>query len=191
MRLIFYKKREGYNLKIKTGDKITELTLPNIDGTEFDLATIKGKKALISFYRYSSCPFCHLRINETINNNSNFGEGFETIAIFNCTLESLQKSSSKHDASISILADEDRKYFDKYSVQKSGFGVLVGSVIGFFRFIKAIFIKGFNPLKSLSGAFTGLPVDILINEEGIVEKVKYGKTTIDHIPMSEIVKFSK
>ena len=114
MRLIFYKQRKGYNLKIKTGDKITELTLPNIDGTEFDLATIKGKKALISFYRYSSCPFCHLRINETINNNSNFGEGFETIAIFNCTLESLQKSSSKHEASISILADEDRKYFDKF-----------------------------------------------------------------------------
>jgi len=97
-------------LKIKTGDKISELTLPNIDGTEFDLASIKGKKALISFYRYSSCPFCHLRINETINNNTNFGEGFETIAIFNCTLESLQKSSSKHEASISILADEDRKY---------------------------------------------------------------------------------
>ena len=178
-------------MKIKVGDKISELSLPNIDGTEFDLVKIQGKKALISFYRYSSCPFCHLRINETINNKNNFGEGFETIAIFNCTLESLQKSSSKHEASISILADEDRKYFDKYSVQKSGFGVLVGSVIGFFRFIKAIFIKGFNPLKSLSGAFTGLPVDILINEEGIVEKVKYGKTTIDHIPMSEIIKFSK
>jgi len=178
-------------LKIKTGDKISELTLPNIDGTEFDLASIKGKKALISFYRYSSCPFCHLRINETINNNTNFGEGFETIAIFNCTLESLQKSSSKHEASISILADEDRKYFDKYSVEKSGIGVLAGSVIGLLRFIKAIFIKGFNPLKSLSGAFTGLPVDILINAEGIVEKVKYGKTTIDHIPMSEIIDFSK
>ena len=81
-------------MKIKVGDKISELSLPNIDGTEFDLVKIQGKKALISFYRYSSCPFCHLRINETINNKNNFGEGFETIAIFNCTLESLQKSSS-------------------------------------------------------------------------------------------------
>lgn len=55
-------------MKIKVGDKISELSLPNIDGTEFDLVKIQGKKALISFYRYSSCPFCHLRINETINN---------------------------------------------------------------------------------------------------------------------------
>ena len=178
-------------MKIKIGDKISELSLPNIDGTEFDLVKIQGKKALISFYRYSSCPFCHLRINETINNKSNFGEGFESIAIFNCTLESLQKSSSKHETSIYILADENREYFDKYSVQKSGIGVFVGSVIGIFRFMKAIFIKGFNPLKSLSGAFTGMPVDILVNKDGIVEQVKYGKTTIDHIPMREIIEFSK
>ena len=57
--------------------------------------------------------------------------------------------------------------------------------------MKAIFIKGFNPLKSLSGAFTGMPVDILVNKDGIVEQVKYGKTTIDHIPMREIIEFSK
>ena len=55
--------------------------------------------------------------------------------------------------------------------------------------MKAIFIKGFNPLKGLSGAFTGMPVDILVNKEGIVEQVKYGKTTIDHIPMREIIEF--
>ena len=178
-------------MKIKKGDVINELSLPAIDGSVFDLNFVQGQKLMISFYRYSSCPFCHLRINETINNKDNFGDNFQTVAIFNCNIESLKKASSKHDSSIFILADENRLYFDKYSVQKSGIGVLAGSVIGLFRFIKAIFIKGFNPLKSLSGAFTGLPVDILINAEGIVEKVKYGKTTIDHIPMSEIIDFSK
>ena len=91
-------------MKIKKGDVINELSLPSVDGSVFDLESIKGKKSLISFYRYSSCPFCHLRINETINNKENFGENFETIAVFNCTLESLQKSSTKHDSSIYILA---------------------------------------------------------------------------------------
>ena len=55
-------------MKIKKGDVINELSLPSVDGSVFDLESIKGKKSLISFYRYSSCPFCHLRINETINN---------------------------------------------------------------------------------------------------------------------------
>ena len=44
-------------MKLKIGDKIDEMSLPSIDGTTFDLATLKGKKALISFYRFSSCPF--------------------------------------------------------------------------------------------------------------------------------------
>ena len=54
-------------MKLKKGDKIEEMTLPSIDGTTFNLEAIKGKKAMVSFYRYSSCPFCHLRINEIIN----------------------------------------------------------------------------------------------------------------------------
>ena len=178
-------------MKIKKDDVINELSLPSIDGSVFDLENIKGKKALISFYRYSSCPFCHLRINETINNKDKFGNNFETIAIFNCSIESLQKASSKHDSSIFILADENRFYFDKYNVEKSAFGVFLGSIIGFFRFMKAIFIKGFNPLTSMSGAFTGLPVDVLIDENGVVQDVKYGKTTIDHISMTEVISFSK
>ena len=57
--------------------------------------------------------------------------------------------------------------------------------------MKAIFIKGFNPFTTLSVAFTGLPVDVLIDESGIVIDVKYGKTTIDHIPMSDVISFSK
>tara|TARA_Y100001958_G_scaffold74353_1_gene50122 strand:+ start:977 stop:1153 length:177 start_codon:yes stop_codon:yes gene_type:complete len=57
--------------------------------------------------------------------------------------------------------------------------------------MKAIFIKGYNPLTSISGAFTGLPVDILIDENGVVRDVKYGKTTIDHISMAEVISFSK
>ena len=56
-------------MKLKKGDTIEDLKLPSVDGTTFSLETIKGKKAMISFYRYSSCPFCHLRINEIINKN--------------------------------------------------------------------------------------------------------------------------
>ena len=54
-------------MKLKKGDSISELTLPSVDGSTFNLESIQGKKAMISFYRYSSCPFCHLRINEIIS----------------------------------------------------------------------------------------------------------------------------
>ena len=81
-------------MKIKKGDLINELSLPAIDGSVFDLQFVQGQKLMISFYRYSSCPFCHLRINETINNKENFGDNFQTVAIFNCSLDSLKKEVS-------------------------------------------------------------------------------------------------
>ena len=33
--------------------------------------------------------------------------------------------------------------------------------------------------------------DVLIDENGVVQNVKYGKTTIDHISMAEVISFSK
>ena len=37
----------------------------------------------------------------------------------------------------------------------------------------------------------GLPADILIDENGIVEKAFYGSHTASHIPLNEVVLFSK
>lgn len=176
-------------MKLKIGDKIDEMSLPSIDGTTFDLGNLKGKKALISFYRYSSCPFCHLRINETIKNKKEFGENFEAVAIFDCKFDDLVKSSRKHDGKLTILCDDDRQYFDKFSVQNSILKVTFGILFRVDRMVVAL-SKGFSPLSSMSGAFFGVPADILINEEGIVERVLYGSHTADHIPMKEVIEFS-
>ena len=35
-------------MKLKKGDLINELTLPSVDGSTFNLESIKGKKAMIS-----------------------------------------------------------------------------------------------------------------------------------------------
>ena len=40
-------------------------------------------------------------------------------------------------------------------------------------------------------SITTMPVDILINEKGIVEKVKYAKDLSDHIPLNEVISYSK
>ena len=53
-------------MKLKAGDKIEKIDLPSTNGTFFNLKEIKGKKTLITFYRFATCPFCILRINEII-----------------------------------------------------------------------------------------------------------------------------
>ena len=53
-------------MKIKEGDKFQDLKLPNIKGGECDINALRGKKSLITFYRFAQCPFCNLRINEFV-----------------------------------------------------------------------------------------------------------------------------
>ena len=57
-------------MKLKPGHTIDELTLPSIDGSQFDIKTLNKKRALVTFYRFASCPFCNLRINEIVKRNA-------------------------------------------------------------------------------------------------------------------------
>ena len=65
----------------------------------------------------------------------------------------------------------------------------LGITIRVDRFLRAI-AKGYNPASNMSGAFLGLPADILIDENGLVEKALYGAHTANHIPMQEVIEFS-
>ena len=43
-------------MKLKKGDSINELTLPSVDGSTFNLETIKGKKAMTVSYTHLTLP---------------------------------------------------------------------------------------------------------------------------------------
>ena len=53
-------------MKINIGDILEEITLPSINGSNFSLSSLKGKKVLLTFYRFARCPMCNLRINEIL-----------------------------------------------------------------------------------------------------------------------------
>ncbi len=63
-------------------DLIGELKLPSIDNGEFDIDTIAGKRYLLSFYRFASCPFCNMRIDQLVTKYDELPDDFEVIAIF-------------------------------------------------------------------------------------------------------------
>ena len=174
-------------MKLQKGDIITEINLPSIDGKNFSFNKIKGKKTLLTFYRFATCPFCNLRIHEIINRYEELGKNFEMVAIFSSTKEHLSKTMKKHNAPFTILADENFEYFSKYEVEKSLFKFMVGSMVGFFKILKAG-SKGYFPME-LSG-MTIVPVDVLINKKGVIEKVYYGQNTTDHLSFDEIKYFS-
>ena len=174
--------------RIKVGDKIRDLKLPTIDGKTFDISQHEGKNIFISWLRFSGCPFCHLRVNELTNAEDKYGKDFANVAIFSCNVDALKKTATKHGKNIIVAADEDRKYFDKYDMPRSLARVSLGILISPLRMMRAVF-KGYAA-PSFNGAFNAVPVDVMINKKGIVEKVKYSAHTTDHIPVSEVIEFS-
>ena len=174
--------------KIKVGDKIDELKLPAIDGKTFDISQHQGKNIFISWLRFSGCPLCHLRVNELTNAEDKYGKDFTNVAIFSCNVDALKKTSTKHGNNIIIAADEERTYFNKYDMPLSMARVMLGLTISPLRMMRAVF-KGYAA-PSFNGSFTAIPVDMMINKKGIVEKVKYASHTTDHIPISEVIEFS-
>ena len=174
--------------KIKVGDKIDDLKLPAIDGKTFDISQHQGKNIFISWLRFSGCPLCHLRVNELTNAEDKYGKDFTNVAIFSCNVDALKKTSTKHGNNIIIAADEERTYFNKYDMPLSMARVMLGLTISPLRMMRAVF-KGYAA-PSFNGSFTAIPVDMMINKKGIVEKVKYASHTTDHIPISEVIEFS-
>ena len=175
-------------MKLKPGDTIDELTLPSIDDSQFDIKTLNKKRALVTFYRFASCPFCNLRINEIVKRYDELGSEFEMVAIFDSPLDNLKKQTKHHSAPFWILADEDYHYFNKFSVEKSFLKFLKGTIIRFHRLILASF-KGYIPF-TFKGSISTIPVDILIEKDGEISEVYYGRDTSDHLPFEKIKSFS-
>ncbi|MAH80538.1 MAG: hypothetical protein CMP39_02495 [Rickettsiales bacterium] len=175
-------------MKIKVGDKLDEIKLPTSEGNQFSTTEIKNKKLLLSFYRFASCPVCNLRLNQIVKRYDELGKNFAMVAIFHSSVEHLNAYTSRHKAPFPILADKEYKYFKKYDVKRSFLVFLLNQITRAPKIWAAMF-KGYIPFR-IKGYLGILPVDVLINEEGIVEKVKYGKNIADHMSFDEIKTFS-
>jgi peroxiredoxin Q/BCP len=176
-------------MKRKPNDLVTNISLPSIDGTIFNTDELKGKKYMISFFRFASCPFCNLRIHGLVNRFSEFDNGFTIVAIFDSPLENLQRHAKKHKAPFPILADDTNKYYQEYGVEHSFIGMLKGMFGRFPTLLKAMFLKGYLPLD-FKGSWLTMPVDILVDEKGVIKTAHYGKDEGDHLPFEQIKAFS-
>lgn len=175
--------------QIAKGDRIGQLTLPDINGSEFNIESVRGKRFLLSFYRFASCPFCNLRINKLVSKYDELPDDFELVAIFDSPLDNLQRFTEGHHAPFPILADEANTYYRRFGVQRSLLGVLKGAVLRMPTVIYAMFGKGYIPWV-IKGSMTTMPLDILVDENGIVQSAYYGKDEGDHMPFDQVKEFA-
>ncbi len=175
---------------LKPKNKVSKIILPTIDGQEFNTELLKGKKYLISFFRFATCPFCNLRVHELVKRHEEFDKDFSIVAIFDSSVENLKKSTSKHNAPFPVLADETNKYYKIFGVKKSLHGMLWGMLKRFPSLMKSIIVYGNFPWP-INGSLLTMPAEFLIDESGNIVKAYYGKDEGDHLPIEEIIEFSR
>ena len=82
--------------QLKVGDDAPQFTLPAIDGTTFDMSAMKGKRVILTFFRFSSCPFCNIRIHNIVNRWDEFGDDTVMVGVFDAKIGELTKRMKKH-----------------------------------------------------------------------------------------------
>ena len=176
-------------MKKSVGDKVSNIRLTALDGTLFDMDSLKGRPFMLSFFRFASCPFCNLRIHELVSRFNELGGQFTVVAIFDSPLDNLREHAERHHSPFPVLADERGHYYKHYGIEHSIAGVLKGMVLRMPAMLYAMFAKGYVPLK-IKGSMTTMPADFLVDESGVIRRAYYGKDEGDHLPFDEVKQFA-
>ena len=175
--------------QLVSGSVAPDFSLPAIDGSTFNMAEMKGKRVILTFFRFSSCPLCNMRIRRIIQRWDEFSEDTVMVAVFDAKIGELQKRMRKHNAPFLVVADETYEHFQNNGVKKSFFKFLWGAMRSPLTLLQAT-LRGYVPLTLSISKLSTIPVDILIDEKGTVVEAHYCKDTADHLPLEKMIAFS-
>lgn len=176
--------------QLNAGDLAPAIVLPSLDGTIMDLSSYKGKRVILTFFRFDSCPFCNLRIRRIVKRWNEFPEDTVMIGVFDATLPALQKRMKKHNVPFTLVADETYETFLDNGVRKSFWRAMITPFKAPLSFLESQ-LRGYVPMTLSPSKLSTLPLDILINPDGTISKAHYCKDTIDHLSIDSMIEFAK
>ena len=176
--------------KLEIGAPAPKISLPAIDGTTFEMSSMKGRRVIFTFFRFSSCPFCNMRIDELVKRWDEFAEDAVMVGVFDARIDELKRRMGKKGVPFTIVADETYQHFDENGVEKSFARFMWGAMRSPLTMLKAT-MRGYVPMTLSISKMSTLPVDILVDEHGRVVEAHYCKDTVDHLPIDRLIEFSR
>ena len=169
--------------RLQPGDLAPAFTLPTLDGGNFSLGALRGKRTLLAFHRHAGCPYCNLRIHELIQAHPQLERvGVQVIAVFGSSVQGLRERVGTQQPPFTLVADEDDAIHTLYGTQRSLLGSLSPALL-------PKWLEGYRlGIKhgSTDNQATRLPADFLIGPDLRLEGVLYGKNAVEHMPISTL-----
>jgi thioredoxin-dependent peroxiredoxin len=181
--------KSGMNVLTK-GIPAPDFNAKTREGKPISLSSFRGKIVWLIFYRYPGCPICNLHVSalykkyEWVRNNQ-----VQVITVFESTMDAFPKSfGGSPYPDFPFIADPDRRLYELYNVP-----VKAATLVTKPKWIPTALYaltKGFKQGK-ITGKIGQLPAHFLIAEDGLIDRVYYGRHVADHIPWEEVEDYAK
>lgn len=172
--------------KLQKGDSAPPFSQKGIQEEHISLSQFANKKLLLSYYRYSECMLCNLRIHELMKYQQEWAQqGLEMVAVFQSPKEDVIASMQKHLPPFPVISDPERKLYALYGADRGNIAGWIQGVLKPGRVLKAASL-GF-PIIFGAGKQTLFPADFLIDEKGVLLEVFYSPDVSSHLPIERIL----
>lgn len=174
---------------LKKGDTAPDFTMQDLNGKPIQLADFRGRKVLLVFFRYATCPFCTVRFVRLSQESARYNaEGIEIIGVFESESDYIREYLSKRGLPFPIISDPGGVLYELYGVERSMTGLLIG-MLRIPTLLRALFDPEYR-LAVPDGSVSRIPADFLIGPDQIIVDAYYGKDIGDHIPFKRIDAFA-
>jgi len=174
--------------RLIVGNEAPDFAVKDAYDRPLRLKDFRGKRLLLSFYRFASCPFCNLRVHRLLQLRDSFAErNLHMVAVFQSAPDRIRSYVGKQDDSLPILPDPEGQLYSAYGIEASRAAVLRAALTRLGEAATAL-AKGFVPGDIDSDATT-IPADFVVDEHGILRIAYYGRDIGDHLPVSRIESF--
>lgn len=175
-------------MRLFNGEKAPDFQTEDVFDRPIHLKDYYGQKVLLSFYRFSACPFCNLRVHKLMGHATYFEKkGLQMISFWQSPKESILEHVGQKKPPFPMIPDPEKEIYKLYRVEKSWGGAMKLMIKQPSLAVEAM-KEGFNP-KHIDGEMNLIPADFLILPDSTIYKAYYGEHIGDHIPFEEIEKF--
>ncbi len=168
---------------LQVGDTAPLFKTTDVLGRHVDLSSCKDPFVLMVFLRYAGCPWCNLAVHRlALEYPLLKRDGCEVIAFVQSDKKNvLANIYGRHSLQppFSIVADNDRIFYDLYKVQSSMMAV-ARSIRKVPYWLQATFHHGFRQAE-VDGDLFLVPALFVVNTRtGKIVGSEYGKSFYDH-----------
>ncbi len=175
--------KRGTVQRLRDGDAAPDFTTTDVAGNTVALSQITASRVLLTFFRYSGCPWCNLAVHRlTLEYDRIRDNDCEVVAFIQSEPSSIQKNIyGRHTPKppFPIIADHEEQFYRLYGVTPSKMAIL-RSVTKLPDWARSVKIHGFSQ-GNVDGNVFMVPAAFVINQRThSIEKAMYGASFYDH-----------